>query len=115
ASTLMKGMRWMLRRDAPLLVNPSISWHKYSWMAEFVRHLPSYRKNTIETTRLAIQARQHLYSMAEEEGIDFDLEQRGILHVYHDKKSFQAGQKVNELLRQGGLERREVTAAEART
>lgn len=115
ASTLMKGMRWMFRRDAPLLVNPSVSWHKYSWMAEFVRHLPSYRKNTIETTRLAIQARQHLYSMAEEEGIDFDLEQRGILHVYHDKKSFQAGQKVNDLLRQGGLERREVTSAEART
>ena len=67
ASTLIKGMRWMLKRDAPLLVNPSFSWHKYSWMAQFVRNLPNYRKNTIETTRLAIKAREHLYSMAQEE------------------------------------------------
>jgi hypothetical protein len=48
-------MRWMLRRDAPLLMNPKASWHKYSWMAEFVRHIPDYRQNTIETVRLAIE------------------------------------------------------------
>ncbi|HUG58425.1 MAG TPA: D-amino acid dehydrogenase [Candidimonas sp.] len=113
-STLIKGLRWMLRRDAPLLVNPAPSWHKYSWMAEFVRNITNYRENTIDTTRLAIEARQHLYRMAEEEGIDFDLEQRGILHVYHDRKSFEAGRRVNGLLREGGLERYEVTPSEAR-
>ena len=46
ASTVWQGMRWMLRRDAPLLMNPTPSWHKYSWMAEFVRHIPDYRQNT---------------------------------------------------------------------
>src|SRR5207344_3298943 len=51
ASTVWQGMRWMLRRDAPLLMNPTPSWHKYSWMAEFVRHIPDYRRNTIETVR----------------------------------------------------------------
>lgn len=115
ASTLVKGLRWMLRRDAPLLVNPRPGWHKYSWMAEFVRNTTNYRENTIKTTRLAIEARQHLYKMAEEEGIDFDLEQRGILHVYHDRKSFEAGRRVNALLREGGLERYEVTPSEARS
>lgn len=113
-STVLKGMRWMLRRDAPLLVNPSPSWHKYSWMAEFVRHIGNYRENTLRTTRLAIEARRHLYKMAEDEGIDFDLETRGILHVFHDRKSFEAGRRVNALLREGGLERHEVTPAEAR-
>jgi D-amino-acid dehydrogenase len=113
-STVLKGMRWMMRRDAPLLVNPSPSWHKYSWMAEFVRHIGNYRENTLRTTRLAIESRKHLYKMAEEEGIDFDLETRGILHVFHDKKSFEAGRRVNALLREGGLERHEVTPAEAR-
>ena len=28
-------------QDAPLLVNPWPSWHKYSWMAEFVRQIPN--------------------------------------------------------------------------
>lgn len=77
-TTLIKGMRWMLRRDAPLLVNPSPNWHKYSWMAQFMRNVANYRKNTVATTRLAIEARQHLYQMAQDEGIDFDLERRGI-------------------------------------
>ena len=35
-STVVKGITWMLKRDAPLLMNPSPNWHKYSWMAEFV-------------------------------------------------------------------------------
>ncbi len=113
-STILKGMRWMLRRDAPLLVNPSPNWHKYSWMAEFVRHVGNYRENTLRTTRLAIESRKHLFKMAEDEGIAFDLERRGILHVFHDKKSFEAGRRVNALLREGGLERHEVTPDEAR-
>jgi glycine/D-amino acid oxidase-like deaminating enzyme len=27
-STILKGMKWMLKNDAPLLVNPKPSWHK---------------------------------------------------------------------------------------
>lgn len=34
-STLIKGIKWMLKQDAPLLVNPKPSWHKLSWFAEF--------------------------------------------------------------------------------
>ena len=57
---------------------------------------------------------QHLYDMAEAEGIDFDLERRGILHIYHDAASFEAARRGNELLREGGLERYAVTPEEAR-
>jgi D-amino-acid dehydrogenase len=88
-STIIKGLRWMFRRDAPLLMNPSPSWHKYSWMGEFVRNVSNYRQNTIETTRLAIEARRHLFELAERENISFDLERRGILHIFHDKATHQ--------------------------
>src|SRR5690606_41010064 len=54
SATLMKALRWMMRRDAPLLFNPAPSWHKYSWMGEFAERIRGYRTNTIETTRLAI-------------------------------------------------------------
>ena len=113
-STILQGLRWMLRRDAPLLMNPMPSWHKYSWMAEFVRHIPNYRQNTIETVRLAIEARQHMFAMAEKEHIDFDLQRCGILHFYRDKAGFDKALKVNELLNEGGLERRAVTPEEIR-
>lgn len=112
AGTIFKGLKWMFKNDAPLLVNPKPSWHKYSWMGEFVAAIGNYRENTIETTRLAIAARQHLFDMAEQENIQFDLERRGILHMFHDKASFEANGKVNELLVAGGLERYSVTPEE---
>lgn len=112
AATVLKGLRWMLRRDAPLLLNPMPTWHKYSWMGEFLRQIPHYRANTVETVRLAIAAREHLFSIAEREGIDFDLERRGILHIYKTQKDFDVASKVNALLREGGLDRNPVTAAE---
>jgi D-amino-acid dehydrogenase len=111
-STIFKGLRWMLDAQAPLLVNPAPNFHKYSWLAEFVAGIRNHRANTIETTRLAIQARQILFDIAEREHIDFDLEKRGILHLYYDQHSFAAATRGNELLRQGGLERYAVTDAE---
>lgn len=113
-STLVKGIKWMLKSDAPLLMNPKPSWHKLSWMAEFVANIPKYRDNTIATTRLAIQARQHLFAWAQAEGIDFDLKREGILHIYRDKAGFDHAGEVSKLLAAGGLERRAVTPAEMR-
>ncbi|ASL48251.1 D-amino acid dehydrogenase [Burkholderia sp. AD24] len=111
-ATVLKGLRWMLTRDAPLLLNPLPTWHKYSWMGEFLRQIPHYRSNTVETVRLAIAAREHLFSTARSEGIEFDLERRGILHIYKTQKEFAAASKVNALLREGGLDRNPVSAAE---
>jgi D-amino-acid dehydrogenase len=113
-STLLKGLKWMLKSDAPLLVNPKPSWHKLSWFAEFVANIPHYRRNTIDTTRLAIAARQHLFDWAEAEGIDFDLKRRGILHIYRDKAGFDHAGRVSQLLAEGGLPRRAVTPDEMR-
>lgn len=113
-ATVLKGLRWMWRKNAPLLLNPKFSWHKYSWLAQFMAQIPNYRANTIATTRLAIEARQHLFDMAEAEGIDFDLELRGILHIYHDAAGFEAARRSNTLLQAGGLERFAVSGSEAR-
>jgi D-amino-acid dehydrogenase len=110
--TVAKGLKWMLKPNASLLLNPAPSWHKYLWLAEFIGNIANYRENTVQTTRLAIAAREHLFSIAEREGIDFDHERRGILHVYWDKPSFEHASKVNSMLTEGGLERRAVTPTE---
>jgi D-amino-acid dehydrogenase len=113
-STLIKGLKWMFTRDAPLLVNMKPSWHKLSWFAEFAAAMPHYRRNTIETTRLAIAAREHLFAWAREEQIDFDARREGILHIYRDKAGFDHAAAVNLLLREGGLDRRSVTPSDMR-
>lgn len=111
-STFIKGIKWMLKKDAPLLVHPAPTWHKLSWMAEFVLAARSYEENTVATVKLAIAARRHLIEMAEREGFDFDLVKRGILHVYESKSEFEHAARVSQLYAKGGLERRSLTDAE---
>ena len=111
-STIVKGLKWLFKADAPLLVNMKPSWHKLSWFAEFMASIPKYEDNTVATTKLAIAAREHLFGWAEQEGIDFDLKKQGILHIYRDRKGFEHASRVNEMLAQGGLDRRAVTPQE---
>ncbi|PJN94789.1 D-amino acid dehydrogenase, partial [Amaricoccus sp. HAR-UPW-R2A-40] len=112
--TVLKGLKWMLQADAPLLVNPRPTLHKMRWMAEFLGNIPNYKANTVETVRLAIAARAVLFEMAAREGIDFDLERRGILHFYDRAKDLEHARRVNLLLAEGGLTRREVSPREMR-
>lgn len=112
--TVLKGLKWMLQADAPLLVNPAPTLHKMRWMAEFLSNIPRYKQNTVETVRLAIAARAVLFEMADREGIDFDLERRGILHFYDRASDMAHARKVNDLLAEGGLVRRELAPDEIR-
>ncbi len=75
-ATVYKGMKWIFKKDAPLLVNMKPSWHKLSWFAEFIASIPRYESNTIATAKLAIQARDHLFAWAQQENIDFDLKKK---------------------------------------
>lgn len=113
-STIFKGLRWMLQKDAPLLFNPRPSWHKLSWICEFIGQIPRYEVNTIETVKLALEARRHLFEIAHREKIEFDHERRGILHIYRDRAGFDHAAAVNDLLRRGGLDRRAVSPDEMR-
>ena len=112
--TMIKGVQWMFSSGAPLLLNPKPSWHKYSWLGEFVAAIPHYEKNTLQTVKWALDARRQLNDMAAAEDIDFDQKSTGILHFYETRKQFEVAEKVTALLRKGGLERHPVTADEAR-
>lgn len=109
-STIRKGIGWMLRRDAPLSLSLAPSWHKYSWLAEFVGQIPNYRRHTTETARLAVAARARMREIGEREGIAFDREDRGILHFYATRAGLDHARHVSELLAQGGVERQELDA-----
>ena len=63
-ATVWKGVKWMTSPGAPLLVNPTPTWHKISWMAAFVGNIPRYEENTVTTVRLALEARRRLTEIA---------------------------------------------------
>ena len=110
--TIFKGLKWMMKADAPLLVNPKPSFHKYSWMLEFMSHIPSYEANTIKTAEMAIASRDFMTQIAEQAGIEFNRVNQGILHFYDDEAEFAHAHNVTKLLAKGGLERRRLSADE---
>ncbi len=113
-STILKGLKWVFKKDAPLLINLKPDWHKISWFAQFMAAIPQYEKNTVATAKLAIEARKYLFQWAQDEGIDFDLKKEGILHIYRDKAGYDHAGEVSKLLAKGGLPRTAVTPSEMR-
>ncbi len=109
--TIVKGLKWLLKADAPLSLSLSPSWHKYSWLAEFIANVPNYRTNTTATARLAVAARQRMRDIAGAEGIAFDRDDHGILHFYGSEAEMAHARRVSELLAKGGVERIELDAA----
>ena len=96
-STFLKGIKWMLRKDAPLLVHPSPTWHKLSWMAEFVLAARSLRGEHHRHDADGDRRARASVGMAEREGIEFDLEMRGILHVYETPAEMAQGRQGQRL------------------
>ncbi|WP_312531288.1 D-amino acid dehydrogenase [Paracoccus sp. (in: a-proteobacteria)] len=107
-STIIKGLGWMLKSDAPLSLSLRPSWHKYSWLMEFLGNMGNYRSNTTKTARLAVAARQRMREIADLEGIAFDRDDQGILHFYHSEKQMAHARRVSALLAEGGVTRREL-------
>ncbi|MBU3556214.1 D-amino acid dehydrogenase [Polynucleobacter sp. Ross1-W9] len=111
-STISKGIKWAFKNNAPLLVHPHPTWHKISWIKDFISEIGNYEKNTIATVKMAIAARELLFSWAEEGNIDFDLKKMGILHIYKNKNDFQDAEYITALLLRGGLKRCPVSPSE---
>ncbi|MFK7793578.1 MAG: D-amino acid dehydrogenase [Devosiaceae bacterium] len=114
-SNIVKGIKWMFDANAPLLFNMKPSWHKYSWVAEFMLAMRNYEANTVRSAEIGIMARKNLFDWAQAEGIDFNHEKRGIVHVYKSEKATKHARYVNTLLERGGLDRREISVSEAKT
>lgn len=110
--SVYKGIKWLAQPSAPLRVNPWPSWDKYSWFYKFIRAIPNADANTQETCEMALQA-HHLYKqIADEEGIEFDKVERGILHIYTNEQEFENARRVNKIYARAGLKRWEVSAEE---
>jgi D-amino-acid dehydrogenase len=105
-SNVRKGIKWIFQKDAPLLVRPTPSIAKINWLLKFLWHTISnnYARNTAETIRLGLESRKLYKEIIQEEGLEFDQSNCGILHFYKSEKYFQSAQLVKELYNANGCE-----------
>ena len=101
-----KGVKWMFKKDAPLLIRPTLEWRKVKWMTKFLWHTLNgvYARNTADTIRLGIESRELLRQIAKDENLKFDQSDCGILHFYKDESYFNDAMSVKELYNAHGCE-----------
>jgi D-amino-acid dehydrogenase len=101
-----KGIKWMFKKDAPLLIRPRLDWAQWKWMAKFLWNTVKgdYARNTAETIRLGIKARSLYAEIIREEGLEFDQSASGILHFYKDQQYLENAHSVKELYNANGCE-----------
>jgi D-amino-acid dehydrogenase len=101
-----KGIKWMFKKDAPLLIRPRLDWAQWKWMTKFLWNTVKgeYVRNTAETIRLGIESRALYRKIIEEEGLIFDQSYCGILHFYKDHQYLENAESVKELYNAGGCE-----------
>lgn len=113
---VVKGIKWMLKKDAPLLIRPGLEIDKALWLARFLKHVAAndYAKNTAETIQIGLEARKLYEEIIAQEKINFDYSQCGILHIYKDREYFNAATEVKELYNANGCEWDILTEQEAK-
>lgn len=112
--SIAKAMKWILKADAPLKINPYPELQKYSWLIKFIRAIPNADNCTKLTCEMALQAHKLYKEIAFFEDIKFDKVEKGILHIYTNQKEFENARRVNEVYRIAGLKRWEVSPDQCR-
>ena len=105
-SNVYKGMKWLFKKDAPLLIRPSLDWDKALWLAKFLYHTANNdkAKNTAQTIQMGIRARQLYENIVKKEKISFDKNDCGILHFYKNEEYFRNAMSMQEIYESNGCE-----------
>ena len=84
-----KALRWMLRRDAPLYVNPCPDWARWRWLLGFAKrcNLASAEHAAIARSAILQRSWTLLPRVLVEEGIDCEYAPSGSLFVYRDERT----------------------------
>jgi D-amino-acid dehydrogenase len=108
----IKLVKWWFKPDSPLLFRLRMDPHQWSWGLRFFYECAPWR--TRENSRLMVTlsaySREALAELRATTGIEYDALERGILHYFTDKASFEEAARAAPQLRRYGLEMEVKTA-----
>lgn len=109
-----KLLKWFGKDDAPLSFRPQADLGQWWWGLMFLRECRPARvaRNVSALVAMAQYSRRTLQEMRRELGIEYEQQERGILNFYRSAAEFESSQKVAEVMRDYGVDRRIVGADE---
>ena len=98
---MWKGIKWLRQPGAPLLIRPKLSYRKLKWIAGFLGHTikGDHLANTADTIRLGIESRGLYQKIIDEERIECDQVDRGMMHVYTNERDMQDALDMQDIFR----------------
>lgn len=96
---IKKAIKWVGKKDAPLLLRPNLNWKKAFWLIKF---LASTVKNdhelrTIETIKMGVASRRLYNTIRMQEKLDFDYKKCGIMHIYKNPEYFRHAVEMKDI------------------
>ena len=109
-----KLLKWMFRKDAPLLFRPRLDWRQWRWGLEFLSQCTdaAFRRNVEQIVALGAYSHAALKDIVQGTGIAYNRLERGIAHYYTDQKSFDAAAEAAALMRSFGVDRQVISPSE---
>lgn len=103
-----QGLKWLLRRQAPLRLGRRITLEDIAWLARFAwcAHAAPLAPRIAALRDLGYLSLGLIQAFDAEERAAFDYRQEGLLNVYSSAAGWKSGQADAELLRQHGIEGR---------
>ncbi|MDB5987393.1 MAG: FAD-dependent oxidoreductase [Nevskia sp.] len=104
--TVIKGLKWMLKRDAPLYVRPRFDPALLAWLLRFAGRCNArdFEDTTRVKTELLLRSRALLEQLVQDEQLQCEFDRSGTLYVYRDAQAFAQSQAEAALLRTVGVE-----------
>lgn len=101
---LIRGMRWMFKRDAPLHIRPRLDIRLFQWLLRFALHSTPTAIDRAATARAAMLngARELFEALILEEEIRCEWQASGVFYLFRDERAFQHFKGVNEAIRKYG-------------
>jgi len=100
-----KALKWMIRKDAPLIIKPQMSWTMMAWLFAMARQCneTNYKKNKSIMMRLSRYSAGCLAQLRAQTGIDYEGRQLGTIQLFRSQKQFAALAKDIDVLRADGI------------
>lgn len=118
-SLIPKLPKWLIHPDSPLVFRPRADWQMIRWGLSFLRNCTNFRAdtNTVNLLRLGLYSRKCLHIIKNNESLEFDYSDKGILHIYGTEAELEHGKRQVEFQAKFGgeekiLSRDEVFALE---
>jgi D-amino-acid dehydrogenase len=110
----LRALAWMRREDAPLLFRLRWDAGLLDWSLRFLRECTARRTraNMRDIVALALYSRCQLQALRAETSLDYDHLERGILHIYTDRREFTVASAAAAVMRGFGCDRQTVSVDE---